>query len=59
MYDKLHDLSQEGTTALMLAAERGHLAVVQYLLNKGAKFETKHPGVSSKVQSHHGNSKYT
>ena len=59
MYDKLHDLSQEGTTALMLAAQQGHPAVVQYLLNKGAKFETKSRFVSSKVQSHHGNSKYT
>ena len=59
MFDKLHDLSQEGNTALMLAAQQGHPAVVQFLLNKGAKFETKHPGVSSKVQSHHGNSKYT
>ena len=53
MYDKLHDLSQEGTTALMLAAERGHLAVVQFLLNKGAKFETKHLRVSSKVPRVH------
>ena len=49
MYDKLHDLYQEGNTALMLAAERGHLAVVQFLLNKGVKLETKHPRVSSKV----------
>ena len=54
MYDdKLHDLSQEGATALMLAAERGHLAVVQFLLNKGAKFETKHLRVSSKVPTVH------
>ena len=59
MYDKLHDLSQEGTTALMLAAQQGHPAVVQFLLNKGAKFETKSRFVSFKVQSHHGNSKYT
>jgi hypothetical protein len=48
-----HDLCQEGTTALMLTVERGHLAVVQFLLNKGAKFETKHPGVSSKVPTVH------
>ena len=53
MYDKLHDLSQEGNTALMVAAQQGHPAVVQYLLNKGAKFETKHPGVSSKVPTVH------
>ena len=59
MYDKLHDLSQEGTSALMVATQQGHLAVVQFLLNKVAKLETKHPGVSSKVQSHHENSKYT
>jgi hypothetical protein len=49
MYDKLHDLSQEGKTALMLAAQKGHPAVVQFLLNKGVKLETKHPRVSSKV----------
>jgi ankyrin repeat protein len=48
-----HDLSQEGTSALVLAAEQGHPAVVQFLLNKGAKFETKHPGVSSKVPTVH------
>ena len=37
----------------MLAVERGRPAVVQFLLNIGAKFEIKHPSVSSKVPTVH------
>ena len=36
-----YGLMQDGCTALMLAAEKGHLSTVQLLVGKGADLEAK------------------